>query len=50
MTCSILNFVILAGSTSAETITMCIKGCDHTSINTAITGDVIELLPETYFA
>ena len=40
-------------TTSAETITVCAKGCDHTSINAAIAvasdGDVIQLSAETYF-
>ncbi|MDE0889701.1 MAG: right-handed parallel beta-helix repeat-containing protein [Phycisphaerales bacterium] len=38
---------------SAETITVCAKGCDYTSINAAIAaasnGDVIQLSAETYF-
>ena len=42
----------LAGSTTAETITVCAKGCDYTSINAAIgaasDGDVIQLSAETY--
>ena len=37
----------------AETITVCAKGCDYTSINAAIAvasdGDVIQLSAETYF-
>ena len=40
-------------TTSAETITVCAKGCDYTSINAAIiaasNGDVIQLSAETYF-
>lgn len=47
-----LTTAALAGSMSAETITVCAKGCDHTSINAAITvasdGDVIQLAAETY--
>ncbi|MDA7660033.1 right-handed parallel beta-helix repeat-containing protein [bacterium] len=43
----------LAGSATAETITVCAKGCDYTSINAAIdassNGDVIQLSAETYF-
>ena len=38
---------------TAETITVCASGCDHTSINAAIdaanNGDVIQLAAETYF-
>lgn len=38
---------------SAETITVCARGCDHTSINAAIAtasdGDVIQLSAEIYF-
>ena len=41
------------GPASAETITVCAKGCDYTSINAAIAassdGDVIQLAAETYF-
>ena len=44
--------VVLAGTASAETITVCSKGCDYTSINAAIAaasdGDVIQLAAETY--
>jgi predicted outer membrane repeat protein len=43
----------LVGSATAETITVCAKGCDYTSINAAIdassNGDVIQLAAETYF-
>ncbi len=43
----------LAGSATAETITVCAKGCDYTSINAAIAvasdGDVIQLAAETYY-
>ena len=43
----------LAGSATAETITVCAKGCNYTSINAAIdaasNGDVIQLSAETYF-
>ena len=43
----------LAGSATAETITVCAKGCDYISINAAIgaasDGDVIQLSAETYF-
>ena len=42
----------LAGSATAETITVCANGCDYTSINAAIDvasdGDVIQLSAETY--
>lgn len=44
--------VVLAGTASAETITVCSKGCDYTSINAAIaaasSGDIIQLAGETY--
>ena len=40
-------------SATAEIITVCASGCDHTSINAAIaaasSGDVIQLSAETYF-
>ena len=50
---SVLLAAGLAGSaTSAETITVCAKGCEYTSINAAIAvasdGDVIQLSAETY--
>ena len=39
-------------ATSADTITVCAEGCDHTSINEAIAaandGDIIRLAAETY--
>ena len=48
-----LSAAALAGSASAETITVCAKGCDHTSIVAALAaanaGDVIQLAAETYF-
>ncbi len=41
-----------SATVSAETITVCASGCDHTSINAAIDasnpGDVIQLSAETY--
>ena len=44
---------LLASSATAETITVCAKGCDYTSINAAIAaasdGDVIQLAAETYY-
>ena len=47
-----LVLAILSVTASAETITVCAKGCDYTSINTAIdaasNGDVIQLSAETY--
>lgn len=55
-----LTIVLMAASglstiqstTSAETITVCAKGCQHTSINAAIdaasNGDVIQLSAQTY--
>ena len=53
---TLLAAVALAFSSvtaSAETITVCASGCDHTSINAAIgaasDGDVIQLAAETYF-
>ncbi|MDB4775841.1 right-handed parallel beta-helix repeat-containing protein, partial [bacterium] len=53
---TLLAAVALAFSSvtaSAETITVCASGCDHTSINDAIAassdGDVIQLAAETYF-
>ena len=48
-----LTFALAAAPVSAETITVCAKGCDYTSINAAIAvasdGDVIQLSAETYF-
>ena len=48
-------FLVLVGTTGpahADTITVCARGCDHTSINAAIAsaidGDVIQLSAETY--
>ena len=53
---TLLATVALAVSSvtaSAETITVCARGCDYTSINAAIgaasDGDVIQLAAETYF-
>lgn len=44
--------MILATTSSAETITVCATGCDHTSINEAIAaakdGDVVQLAAEVY--
>ncbi len=49
---SILVFAGMIGPAHAETITVCVNGCDHTSINAAIAvasdGDVIQLSAETY--
>ena len=52
---ALMSALLLAGvigPTSAETITVCAKGCDYTSINAAIAaasnGDVIQLAVETY--
>ena len=49
---SILVFAGMIGPASAETITVCAKGCDYSSINAAIAvasdGDVIQLSAETY--
>ncbi len=49
---SALVFAGVIGPVSAETITVCAKGCDYTSINAAIAvasdGDVIQLAAETY--
>lgn len=49
---SILMFAGMIGPASAETITVCAKGCDFISINAAIAasgdGDVIQLAAETY--
>lgn len=46
-------FAILPSPVAAETLTVCAKGCDYTSINAAIAassdGDVIQLAAETYF-
>lgn len=48
-----IAFAMLASPVAAETITVCAKGCDYTSINAAIAaasdGDVIQLAAETYF-
>ena len=45
-------FVSATAAVTAETITVCASGCDHTSINAAIDaasdGDVIQLSDETY--
>ena len=50
---SILVFAGMIGPASAETITVCAKGCDYASINAAIAvasdGDVIQLSAETYY-
>ena len=49
---SLLVFAGMIGPAAAETITVCGKGCDYTSINAAIAvasdGDVIQLSAETY--
>ncbi|NCF40357.1 MAG: hypothetical protein GWP75_09600 [Planctomycetia bacterium] len=48
-----LTLAVPSLAASAETITVCADGCDHTSINAAIAtasdGDVIQLAAETYF-
>ena len=49
---SVAVLCILAHSSFAETITVCLIGCDHTSINAAIAaadeGDVIQLAAGIY--
>ena len=50
---SIVATLALAGTSLADTITVCSSGCDYTSINAAIdgasNGDFIQLSPETYY-
>ncbi|MCP4838742.1 MAG: hypothetical protein GY894_05190 [Planctomycetes bacterium] len=48
-----LGLLVSASTATAETITVCAFGCDHTSINAAIDasqdGDIIQLSAEAYY-